>query len=160
MLTRRMGLGLIGAAMMPMGRAMAADDLIRIGAAVSLTGKLSREGNQLRNGYVYWEKLVAKSGGVQVGDRKVPVKVFYYDDESDPQTSARLTERCITEDGVGFMFGPYSSGVAIATAAITEKPPRADADADGHRRQSTGAAIATSSARPRSQVRSIRFSTF
>ena len=58
MLTRRTGLGLIGTALLPL-RAAAADDVIRIGAAVSLTGKLSREGNQLKNGYVYWEKLVA-----------------------------------------------------------------------------------------------------
>ncbi|MGH7079033.1 MAG: amino acid ABC transporter substrate-binding protein, partial [Acetobacteraceae bacterium] len=30
-------------------------------------------------------------------------------------------ERCITEDKVGAMFGPYSSGIATATAAISEK---------------------------------------
>lgn len=120
MLTRRTGLGLIGTALLPL-RAAAADDIIRIGAAVSLTGKLSREGNQLKNGYVYWEKLVADAGGIQVGDRKLPVRVFYYDDESEPGVSARLTERCITEDKAGFMFGPYSSGVATATASISEK---------------------------------------
>jgi len=125
MLTRRMSLGtslgLIGTALLPSGPAMAADDLVRVGAAVSLTGKLSREGNQLRNGYAYWERLVTDAGGIEVGGRRVPVKLFYYDDESEPQISARLTERCITEDKVGFMFGPYSSGVATATASISEK---------------------------------------
>jgi branched-chain amino acid transport system substrate-binding protein len=121
LLTRRTGLGLTGAALLPLGAARAADDLVRIGAAVSLTGKLSREGNQLKNGYVYWEKLVNDAGGIEVAGKKIPVKVFYYDDESEPQISARLTERCITEDKVGFMFGPYSSGVATATASISEK---------------------------------------
>jgi branched-chain amino acid transport system substrate-binding protein len=119
-LTRRTSLALLGTSLLPLA-ARAADDMVRIGAAVSLTGKLSREGNQLKNGYVYWEKLVSDAGGIQVGDRKLPVKVFYYDDESEPGTSARLTERCITEDGVGFMFGPYSSGVATAAASISEK---------------------------------------
>lgn len=123
MLTRRKSLGLIGlATLLPASRAAAAkDDMIRIGAAVSLTGALSREGNQLKQGYAYWEKVVHDSGGIQVGRRKLPVKVFYYDDESQPQVSARLTERCITEDYCGFMFGPYSSGIATATAAISEK---------------------------------------
>ncbi len=123
MLTRRNGLALLGTSILaaPTAARAATDDIVRIGAAVSLTGKLSREGNQLKNGYVYWEKVVADAGGIQVGDRKLPVKVFYYDDESEPGVSARLTERCITEDKVGFMFGPYSSGVATATASISEK---------------------------------------
>jgi branched-chain amino acid transport system substrate-binding protein len=122
MLTRRTGLGLLGTALLPIARASAAEpDVVRIGAAVSLTGKLSREGNQLKNGYAYWEKVVTDAGGIDVAGRKLPVKVFYYDDESDPQTSARLTEKCITEDECGFMFGPYSSGVATATASISEK---------------------------------------
>ena len=94
---------------------------MKIGAAVSLTGKLSREGNLLRNGYAYWEKVCNEQGGIEAGARKLQAKVIYYDDESDPQTSARLTERCIAEDGAHFMFGPYSSGLATATAAISEK---------------------------------------
>ena len=120
MLTRRTSLLLAGATLLP-ATAEAADDLVRIGAAVSLTGKLSREGNQLKNGCAYWEKLVSEAGGIEVAGKKVPVKVFYYDDESEPGVSARLTERCITEDKCGFMFGPYSSGIATATASISEK---------------------------------------
>ncbi|MGH7187861.1 MAG: amino acid ABC transporter substrate-binding protein [Acetobacteraceae bacterium] len=122
MLTRRKSLGLIGvAAVLPAFHAMAAEKMVRIGAAVSLTGHLSHEGNRLKKGYVYWEKVVSAAGGIEVGGHKLPVKVFYYDDESNAQTSARLTERCITEDKVGAMFGPYSSGIATATAAISEK---------------------------------------
>ncbi|MGH7086168.1 MAG: ABC transporter substrate-binding protein, partial [Acetobacteraceae bacterium] len=122
MLTRRKSLGLIGAAaVLPAFRAAAAEKMVRIGAAVSLTGQLSHEGNRLKKGYVYWEKVVSDAGGIEVGGHKLPVRVFYYDDESNAQTSARLTERCITEDKVGAMFGPYSSGIATATAAISEK---------------------------------------
>lgn len=99
----------------------AAQEKIKIGAAVSLTGNFAREGHLLKNGYAYWEKLVNDAGGIKVGDKKMPVEVIYYDDESKPQTSARLTEKLITEDGVGFILGPYSSGIATATAAISEK---------------------------------------
>jgi branched-chain amino acid transport system substrate-binding protein len=98
-----------------------AQEVVKIGAAVSLTGNFSREGNLLKNGYAYWEKLVNDAGGINVGGKKVKVQVIYYDDESKPQSSARLTEKLITEDNVNFILGPYSSGIATATAAISEK---------------------------------------
>lgn len=98
-----------------------AQEVVKIGAAVSLTGNFSREGNLLKNGYAYWEKLVNEAGGINVAGKKVKVQVIYYDDESKPQSSARLTEKLITEDNVSFILGPYSSGIATATAAISEK---------------------------------------
>jgi branched-chain amino acid transport system substrate-binding protein len=98
-----------------------AENTVKIGAAVSLTGNFSREGNLLKNGYAYWEKLVNAAGGINVGGKKYKVQVIYYDDESKPQSSARLTEKLITEDNVRFILGPYSSGIATATAAISEK---------------------------------------
>lgn len=124
MITRRSLLaGTAVAALTPamVRTATADDDLVRVGAAVSLSGKLAREGRLLHDGYAYWEKLVNDAGGINVGGRKTKVHVVYYDDESDAQTSARLTERCISEDKCQFMFGPYSSGIATATAAISEK---------------------------------------
>jgi branched-chain amino acid transport system substrate-binding protein len=98
-----------------------AQDTVKIGAAVSLTGNFAREGNLLKNGYAYWEKLVNEAGGIDVAGKKTKVEVIYYDDESKPQSSARLTEKLITEDNVSFILGPYSSGIATATAAISEK---------------------------------------
>ena len=101
--------------------AAGAQETVKIGAAVSLTGNFAREGNLLKNGYAYWEKLINDAGGIDVGGKKTKVEVVYYDDESKPQSSARLTEKLITEDNVKFILGPYSSGIATATAAISEK---------------------------------------
>lgn len=98
-----------------------AQEVVRIGAAVSLSGKFAREGEFLRQGYDYWKDEANARGGVDLGGKKYKVEVVYSDDESDPQTSARLTEKLITEDRVNFLFGPYSSGIATATAAISEK---------------------------------------
>ncbi len=98
-----------------------AQETVKIGAAVSLTGNFAREGNLLKNGYAYWEKLINEAGGIDVAGKKTKVEVIYYDDESKPQSSARLTEKLITEDNVKFILGPYSSGIATATAAISEK---------------------------------------
>ncbi len=94
---------------------------IRIGASVSLSGSLSRFGNLVKNGYELWKDTVNAKGGIQVGDKKLPVKIIYYDDQSDNQTSAKLTEKLITQDKVDFLLGPYGSGPTFATTAIAEK---------------------------------------
>ncbi len=96
-------------------------EVIKIGAAVSLTGNLSRFGNMVKNGYELWEKTVNENGGIQVGDKKIPVEIIYYDDQSDNQTSAKLTEKLITQDKVQFLLGPFGSGPTFATTAIAEK---------------------------------------
>lgn len=98
-----------------------AQDTLKLGAAVSLTGPFSREGQLLRDGYDLWKDTVNAKGGFKVGAKTYKVDIVYYDDESKAQTSARLTEKLITEDKVAFLFGPYSSGIATATAAISER---------------------------------------
>jgi len=99
----------------------AKEDVIRIGAAVSLTGTYAREGQLTRDGYLFWVEKVNAAGGIRVGDKRYKVELIVYDDRSDPQTSVRLTTRLITEDNVNFIFGPYSSGITNATSAIGER---------------------------------------
>jgi branched-chain amino acid transport system substrate-binding protein len=101
--------------------AATAQEVLKIGAAVSLTGPFSREGQLLRDGYDLWKDTVNAKGGLKVGAKTYKVDVVYYDDESKAPTSARLTEKLLAEDKVAFLFGPYSSGIATATAAISER---------------------------------------
>lgn len=96
-------------------------EVIKIGAAVSLTGGLSRFGELVKNGYELWKDTVNAQGGIDVGGKKLPVEIVYYDDQSDNQTAAKLTEKLITEDRVQFLLGPYGSGPTFATTAIAEK---------------------------------------
>ena len=98
-----------------------AQETLKIGAAVSLSGNFSREGGLLRDGYELWKEKVNAAGGLKAGGKTYKVEVVYYDDESKAQTSAQLTEKLVTEDKVAFVFGPYSSGVATATAVISER---------------------------------------
>ncbi len=98
-----------------------AQQVIKIGASVSLTGNLARFGELVRNGYEMWKDAVNAKGGIAVGSRKIPVEIVYYDDQSDNQTAAKLTEKLITEDKVMFLLGPYGSGPTFATTAIGEK---------------------------------------
>jgi branched-chain amino acid transport system substrate-binding protein len=97
------------------------DDIIKIGAAVSLTGKTAYEGILVKQGYEVWEKWVNEHGGIKAGGKTYGVKIIYYDDESDPVRGARLTEKLITEDKVHFLGGPYSSSITFATSSIGEK---------------------------------------
>jgi len=60
-------------------------------------------------------------GGVKVGGKSYKFDIIYYDDESNPKRAAQLAERLISQDGVEFMLGPYSSGLTKAIAPVTEK---------------------------------------
>lgn len=95
---------------------------IRIGAALSETGRYQREGEDTRQGYDLWVDWVNNEyGGVQVGDDRYGVEIIYYDDESDADTVANLTERLITEDEVDFLLGPYASDLTMGSSAIAEQ---------------------------------------
>ena len=94
---------------------------IRFGAAVSLTGASANEGKLTQDGYNFWKKTVNDAGGMMVGSQRYMVDVKYYDDESSPDTSAKLTEKLITEDKVNFVLGPYGTSQTLSASAITEK---------------------------------------
>ena len=86
------------------------DRVIRIGVAVSETGRFEAEGEHTRRGYLLWEDWVnAEYGGIRVGAERYRVELIIYDDEGDPDTTAELVERLIDEDKVDFMLGPYGS---------------------------------------------------
>ena len=96
-------------------------DAIVLGAAVSLTGKYSTNGKNTQDGYNLAVKRVNEMGGVKVGGKAYQLKVLYYDDESTSARGAQLAERLISQDGVKFVLGPYSSGLTKAIAPVTEK---------------------------------------
>ena len=96
-------------------------DKIILGAAVSLTGKYSSNGVHTQNGYNMAVERINSMGGIKVGGKTYKFEIIYYDDESNPKRAAQLAERLISQDGVEFMLGPYSSGLTKAMAPVTEK---------------------------------------
>jgi len=98
-----------------------AQDTIRFGAALSFTGRAAREGRLSRHGMELWRDVVNQKGGIRVGNKNYKVDILFYDDESDPKTTAKLVEKLITEDGIKFILGPYGSTPSFAASAITEK---------------------------------------
>lgn len=125
MFLKKLGVGVAAAAAlsMSMGAAEAKveGDTITLGAAMSLTGKYSTNGLDTQRGYDFAIDLINKNGGVTVGGKQYKLNVVYYDDESTTARGAQLVERLISQDGIDFVLGPYSSGLTKAIAPVTEK---------------------------------------
>ena len=101
--------------------ALAQQDVITFGAALSLTGKTSTEGRLVKEGYDMYVDNINQRGGIKVGAKSYKVAIKYYDDQSDANTSAKLFEKLITEDGIKLLLGPYSSGITFAASVVSEK---------------------------------------
>ena len=96
-------------------------EVLRLGAAVSFSGKYAKEGELLKKGYELWKDRVNAKGGIKIGDKRYKVEIIYYDDQSDPKTTAKLVEKLITQDKVRFILGPYGSSQVFAAAGVVEK---------------------------------------
>src|SRR5688572_27737777 len=80
-------------------------DPIRVGAAVSLTGSLSVEGNDTRRGYELWAEYVNdERKGILVGGVRRKVELIIRDDASDATRSAQLVQELIDADSVDFLL--------------------------------------------------------
>ncbi|HUV23751.1 MAG TPA: amino acid ABC transporter substrate-binding protein [Gammaproteobacteria bacterium] len=101
--------------------AMAACGEIKIGSAISLTGKYATNGIHAKNGYEYAIQKIKDAGGVKIDGKCYNFNVIYYDDESKGDRGATLAERLISQDNVQYMLGPYSSGMTKAIAPVSEK---------------------------------------
>ncbi len=94
---------------------------IVFGAALAATGRDAREGALTKEGYDFWKDYVNSHGGLKVGGKTYKVDIEYADDETNPQTSARLVEKFINEDHINLILGPYGSATAFASAAVVER---------------------------------------
>ncbi len=91
---------------------------IRIGIAVSLTGRYAYPGKQALAGVQAWIQHVNRIGGLGLGDERLPVDLVHYDDASRAQRCEELTRRLIRADKVDVLIGPYSSGFTIRAAKV------------------------------------------
>ena len=111
----------VAAALVLSGPAAAADNVITLGSAISITGKYSQEGKNASDGYNFAVKRINEMGGVKIKGKTYKLAIKYYDDESTPARTAQLLERIINQDGIKYVLGPYGSGPTKAAAPVTEK---------------------------------------
>ncbi len=94
---------------------------IKLGVSISLSGRYSIQGKESFEGLCLWVKDVNQSGGIFIKDKRFPVELIHYDDESSVDKCQKFIERLIIDDKVDVLIGPYSSGHTLAAAAIAEK---------------------------------------
>jgi branched-chain amino acid transport system substrate-binding protein len=98
-----------------------AEDVIRFGAPLPLTGPLAPEGIKQQQGYDLWAEQANKAGGISVGGKKYKVEIVYADYQSNTPRAVQTTEQMITQDNINFLFGAFGSGAAKAASTVSEK---------------------------------------
>lgn len=100
-----------------------AQEVIKIGATAAITGAASSLGQVQGKLYEGWEQAQNEAGGITVKSlgKKLPIKIIYYDDKSNPSTSVKFYEKLINEDRVDFLIGPMGSPVGFAATTVAER---------------------------------------
>lgn len=103
---------------------------LTIGASLSLTGKLAREGQLTQEGYQLCQEKVNGQGGVEVGGKKLKLDIQYQDDTSKPDTAAQLVDQ-FNDKGVKLILSSYGSANTEAQAAVIERNGQVMVDSAG-----------------------------
>lgn len=90
---------------------------IKIGVSLGLTGRFSVMAEELKNGFKLWERNVNTENGM-LGR---PVRVIVKDDKSDPELAVTLYREFIKKEQVDFLFAPYSSLITAAVLPLVEE---------------------------------------
>src|SRR5262247_1915250 len=87
---------------------------VTIGFSMALTGPLAANGKQALLGMKIWEEEINKKGGL-LGR---PVKLVYYDDQSNPSTVPGIYTKLIDVDKVDLVLGPYATAQAAPAMPV------------------------------------------
>jgi branched-chain amino acid transport system substrate-binding protein len=90
---------------------------ILIGFTSDASGQYANSGAMDRRGMMMAIEEFNARGGV-LGR---PIEWVHYDTETNPATGTRVAERMINQDGVDFMLGAVSSGVANAISQVAQQ---------------------------------------
>src|SRR6516165_2610884 len=92
----------------------AAQEPVRIGFSMALTGPLAANGKQALLGMKIWEEEINAKGGL-LGR---PVKLVYYDDQSNPSTVPGIYTKLLDVDKVDLVLGPYATAQAAPAMPV------------------------------------------
>lgn len=98
-----------------------AQEAIRFGAPLALTGPLADAGAKSKQGYDICVAAVNAKGGIDVGGKKMKLELVEYDYQSETNRAVQIVQRLINVDKVPFLLSPYGSGDTKATAVVAER---------------------------------------
>ncbi|MFM2443699.1 MAG: hypothetical protein RJB09_885, partial [Pseudomonadota bacterium] len=114
-------IGVISAATLMGVAAGSAQETLRFGAPLALTGTLADAGVKSKQGYDVCVSAVNEKGGVNVGGKKMKLELVEYDYQSETNRAVQMVQRLINVDKVPFLLAPYGSGDTKATAVVAER---------------------------------------
>lgn len=100
------------------GSVQAAEEPIKIGFPLPLTGEIPKVGESSKFAAEMLKEEINAQGGLQVGDKKYPLEFIYEDNESKPESAVNVTLKLIDRDEVVAIIGPQSSRQAIPAGEI------------------------------------------
>jgi len=111
-------LAIVAAGVLTNGAAAQSGDPIKIGFSMALTGPLAANGKQALLGMKIWEEEINAKGGL-LGR---PVKLIYYDDQSNPSTVPGIYTKLMDVDKADIVVGPYATNMmAPAMPVVMQK---------------------------------------
>jgi branched-chain amino acid transport system substrate-binding protein len=101
-------------AFLPIWVAAQADEPIKIGYSMAMSGGLGPNGQSALLAQKIWEEDVNAKGGL-LGR---PVKLIYYDDQTNPATVPGIYARLLDVDKVDLIIGPYGTNLQAPAMPI------------------------------------------
>ena len=101
--------------------AQAAEKPVSIGFSISKTGIFAQGAASQMTVYELWRDQVNARGGLDVGGKKWPIKLVWYDDESNPSKVAPIYEKLITDDKVNLLLAPWGTPMHLSVAPVAER---------------------------------------
>lgn len=98
---------------------LAADE-VRVGVVAPITGQAAIAGQYIKNGIELALKQYAPAGTIKMGNKDVPLKLIFEDNENKPEITANAFRKLIDQDEVCAIVGPDASTVALAGAPIAQ----------------------------------------
>jgi branched-chain amino acid transport system substrate-binding protein len=93
---------------------------IKIGVIAELTGDVPAVGASCKNAAEMAVAEINDAGGIQLGDKKYPVKLIIEDNAGKADQSASSAQKLITQQKVTAIVGPNASRYALPAAEIAE----------------------------------------
>lgn len=109
------------AALIAWGSPILAQETLKIGALVTLSGAGAAWGTGMQHAAELAADDVNAKGGLEVGGKKYKVQVIAYDDKYQANEAVTVANRLVFDDKVKFIIGPVGSAPVLAIQPITEK---------------------------------------
>ena len=97
-------------------------DPVTFGTTISRSGAGAAAAERWAKLTIEFAKLINEKGGLTLAgcDRKLPLQLVIYDDESNPETAAALYARLAAKDGVDFFVGPDGTEIGAEVADVAD----------------------------------------